>query len=222
MNIQYEHPERKMFAAEIAYVAIRTSIINGELRPGYPVLETEFSERLGISRTPIREAINRLKAEDLIERLPRKGIFVKALSMEDLYKKYEVAEGLEGMVAYLVASDSDSNLGALEDSIVGMEKALRLEDTDQWIDADERYHTALLNLCKNEHLVDYLKRLNEKLHLARLLLIARSAPDKNQSTKEHKAAYEAIKLRDADLARTITQNHWKRVRKGYRSLAKIL
>ncbi|WHY66529.1 GntR family transcriptional regulator [Neobacillus sp. SuZ13] len=218
MDLQNEYSQKKVFAAEMAYTAIRKSIINGELRPGYPVLESEFSERLGISRTPIREAINRLKAEDLIERLPRKGIFVKALSMEDLYKKYEVAEGLEGMVAYLVALDPAGNLAKLQNSIIGMENALCLEDTEQWIEADERYHAALLNLCKNEHLVDHLRRLNEKLHLARLLLIARSAPDKNQSTMEHKAAFEAIKARDATLARTITQNHWKRVRSSYRSL----
>jgi DNA-binding GntR family transcriptional regulator len=207
-----------MYAAEIAYLAIRNAIINGELRPGYPILETEFSERLGMSRTPIREAINRLKAEDLIETIRRKGIFVKALSIEDLCKKYEIAEGLEGMVAYLVASDPERNIVSLENSIVRMEHALSVQNTDHWIAADQNYHAILSDLCKNVHLVKSLKQLNEKLNLARLLLIARSTPDKCQSTKEHKAAFEAIKDGDADLARTITQNHWRRVRRGYQNL----
>lgn len=223
-NITLNHTskKKKISAADRAYSAIRTAIANGDLRPGYPLLETELSEQLGMSRTPVREAINRLKAEDMIETVRRKGIFVKTLSTEELSQMYEVAEGLEGMVAYLVASEPDVQLDELENDILTMEQALAENNTDKWVVADEDYHTALYKLCKNTYLVEQLKRLHEKLRLARLILIAGSTEDKIQSTKEHRATYEAIKAGDAELARKITQNHWKRVRDRYRGTVRQL
>ncbi|PLR75871.1 GntR family transcriptional regulator [Bacillus sp. V3-13] len=211
--------KKKTTAADRAYSAIRIAIANGELRPGYPLLETELSEQLGMSRTPVREALNRLKAEDIIETVKRKGIFVKTLSKEELFQWYEVAEGLEGMVAYLVASDPNVQLGELENDIKTMEEALTENNTDKWIVADEHYHAALNALCKNVFLVENLQRVHEKLRLARLVLIAGSTPDKTQSTREHRANLEAIKAGDAELARQITQNHWKRIRKAYQGLS---
>lgn len=217
-NITLKHTskKKKVSAADRAYSAIRTAIANGDLRPGYPLLETELSEQLGMSRTPVREAVNRLIAEDMVETIKRKGIFVKTLSKEELCQMYEVAEGLEGMVTYLVASEPDVQLDELENNILAMEQALAENNTDQWIIADEDYHTALYTLCKNTYIVELLKRLNEKLRLARLILIAGSTADKTQSTKEHRATYEAIHAGDAELARKLTQNHWRRVRERYR------
>ncbi|PLR95911.1 GntR family transcriptional regulator [Bacillus sp. T33-2] len=209
--------KKKVTSADRAYSAIREAIVNGTLRPGYPLLETELSEQLGMSRTPVREAINRLKAEDVIETIKRKGIFVKTLSKDELVHWYEVAEGLEGMVSYLVASDPEAQLDEMEANIEAMEEALSERNTDKWIAADERYHSILYSLCKNNFLVEHLKRVNEKLQLARLVLIAGSASDKQESTKDHRATFEAIKAGDPDLARKCTHEHWKRIRQTYQS-----
>jgi DNA-binding GntR family transcriptional regulator len=215
ISLNHTTPKKKISAADRAYSAIRTAIANGDLRPGYPLLETELSEKLGMSRTPVREAINRLLAEDMIETIKRKGIFVKTLSKEELCQMYEVVEGLEGMVTYLVASKPDAKLDQLENDILAMEQALAENNTDKWIIADEDYHTVLYSLCKNTYLSEHLKRFNEKLRLARLILIAGSSADKRRSTREHRATYEAIKAGDAELARNLTQNHWKGVRERY-------
>jgi DNA-binding GntR family transcriptional regulator len=204
-----------MSAADKAYAAIRTNIANGSLGQGYPLLESELSEQLGMSRTPVREAINRLKAEDMIETVRRKGIFVKALSKEELSQMYEVAEGLEGMVVYLVALESDAHIDDLGNAILSMEQAIAENDTDKWIGADEDYHTALYMHCKNTYLVEQLKRIDDKLRLARVVLIAGSTADKIQSTRDHRATYEAIKAGDAELARKITHGHWKRIRERH-------
>jgi DNA-binding GntR family transcriptional regulator len=215
-HVKTSKAKKKMSAADKAYAAIRTAIANGSLQQGYPLLETELSEQLGMSRTPVREAINRLKAEDMIETITRKGIFVKTLSKDELLQLYEVAEGLEGMVVYLIASEAGVHLDDLEDDILGMEQAILENNTDKWIVADEDYHTALYTHCKNTYLIEQLKRVNEKLRLARLVVIAGSTAYKIQSTREHRAAYEAMRAGDAELARKITQDHWKGVRERYR------
>ncbi|MCF8565037.1 GntR family transcriptional regulator [Alicyclobacillus tolerans] len=202
-----------MSATDKAYAAIRTAIANHEFRPGYPLLETEIAERLGMSRTPVREAIHRLKAEGIVETVRRKGIFVKTLSKEEVCQTYEIAEGLEGMVSYLVASEAqDANLDDLETSIVAMEQALSENSIDKWVMADESYHAALYALCKNTYLIEDLTRLNEKLRYSRLYLVAGSSGDRTQSTQEHQATYQAIKAGNPDLARSLTQKHWARVR----------
>jgi DNA-binding GntR family transcriptional regulator len=217
-NITLNHTsnKKKISAADRAYSAIRLAIANGDLRPGFPLLETELSAQLGMSRTPVREALNRLKAEDMVETIRRKGIFVKTLSTEELSHMYEMAEGLEGMVAYLVASEADARLDELESNILTMEQALAENNTDNWIAADEDYHTALYNLCKNSYLVENLTRVHEKLRFARVILIAGSTADKLVSTRDHRATYEAIRAGDAERARTITQDHWRRVRDRFR------
>jgi DNA-binding GntR family transcriptional regulator len=207
--------KKKMTSADRAYAAIREAIANGQLRPGYPLLETEISEQLGMSRTPVREAINRLKAEDIIETISRKGIFVKTLSKEELIQWYEVAEGLEGMVSYLVASNPEAQLDELENHIKKMEEAIVESNTDKWIFSDENYHITLYSLCKNNFLVENLNRVNEKLKLARIVLIAGSISDKMNSTKDHRDTFEAIKSGDAQRARQYTQNHWRRIRMEY-------
>jgi DNA-binding GntR family transcriptional regulator len=215
ISINNKPKKKKITAADRAYSAIREAIAKGEIRPGYPLLETELAKQLGMSRTPVREAINRLKAEDIIETVRRKGIFVKTLSKEEIIKWYEVAEGLEGMVSYLVASDPDIEINELENNIKTMEEALKENNTDKWIVADEQYHVILYTLCKNNFLIENLQRVNEKLKLARLVLIAGSMSDKIQSTKDHRATFEAIKAGNAELARQITQNHWRRIREMY-------
>lgn len=207
--------KKKITSADRAYSAIREAIANGELRPGYPLLETELSEQLGMSRTPVREAINRLKAEDIIETISRKGIFVKTLSKDELVQWYEVAEGLEGMVSYLVASDPEAELIELESKIKEMEDAIAEGNVDKWIVSDEQYHKTLYSLCKNNFLVENLQRVNVKSQLARIVLIAGSMSDKTKSTKDHRDTFEAIKAGDAERARQCTQNHWKRIRMAY-------
>jgi DNA-binding GntR family transcriptional regulator len=126
------------------------------------------------------------------EWISRKGIFVKTLSKEELIQWYEVAEGLEGMVSYLVASNPDAQLDELENHIKKMEEALGENNTDKWIFFDEHYHTTLYSLCKNNFLVENLQRVNEKLQLARIILIAGSVSDKMKSTKDHRNIFEEL------------------------------
>lgn len=205
--------QKNLSQADRAYNYIRNAVLNQQLNPGYPLLETELSEQLGISRTPVREAIHRLKAEGLIESVRRKGIFIKALSKKDIQQNYEIAEGLEGMVAYLVAQRADNDgIKKLEGYVEEMEDALANGNLDKWISSDDNFHLTLHSLCGNDFLVESLIRLHEQIRLTRFVSVTKATVDKIQSTREHRATYEAIRYGDADRARQIMQNHWNHVR----------
>lgn len=202
----------KISQAHKAYEFIRKAIVNRDLRPGHLLTEVEIADKLEMSRTPVREALNRLKAENLIELVPRRGIYVKSLSDKEICLIYEMAEALEAMVAYLVAQHADINaIKDLEQYVITMENTNEQDNAEKWIAADEHFHITLYSLCGNKYLVEGLNRCLTQCHLARLFF--NFTPfDRAKSTKEHRDTFEAIKEGNAERARQLTQSHWKRTR----------
>ncbi|MGE4283558.1 MAG: GntR family transcriptional regulator [Clostridia bacterium] len=195
-----------------AYQYIRKAIANRDLRMGDPVFEVTIAKKLNISRTPVRDAINYLKVEGLIEKIPGKGNFVKTLSKEEIRQTYELLEGLEAMVSYLAAHHANQNdLKKLEKHIEILKCAINEDDIDSWQMADEAFHNTLCTLCNNKYIVEQLVRLSPLLHHIRLI-ITRNFVNKAESTREHILLYEAIKNKDANLALQITHRHLQRVR----------
>jgi DNA-binding GntR family transcriptional regulator len=207
-----EIEEKKISQSEKAYKFIKKSIMNLKYTPGQMVSENEVADELSMSRTPVREAIQRLKSEDLIETIANRGNIVKVLSNEDIRQIYEMAEGLEGMVAYLAAKNhNEKELSDLLNAVNGMEKSIEDNDFELWVENDEKFHDILQHLCGNEYLIDNLDLLYSKIHHVRIL--TQKMMDKKISTAEHRNIYEAIKDNNADKARTLTNKHWERVRK---------
>lgn len=211
-SIQIEGKSKPMSQVSRAYKAIKEAIMNLTLEPGQLISEIELSKQLEMSRTPIREAIARLKSEGLVEVIPRKGSFVKVLSSDDIRQIYEMAEALEGMMAYLASCyGNQEGIFQLGKSVKDMEDAHASGDVNKLILADENFHNILHKLCNNQFLVDSFSRMNDQIH--RIRLMTKSAgSNSSESVKEHKETYEAIKKDDAELARCIVQRHWKRVR----------
>jgi DNA-binding GntR family transcriptional regulator len=205
--------EQKRSQAEKAYEYLRAAILEQKLLPGYPLIEMDLSAEMAMSRTPIREAINRLMEKGLVEKISRKGVIVKSLSREDIRQSYEMAEGLEGMVAYLAALNADrDSVDSLATNVEIMEFALVEKKIDLWITGDENFHSTLYAMCQNKYIVERLTFLYEQIHLVRLTFV-RSAVNITQSTQDHRNMYAAIQQGEAEEARRITQNHWQRVRK---------
>ncbi len=192
--------------------ALKRAIMEFDLAPGQPLQEVEIANHLGVSRTPVREAIRRLEADGLVEVVPYKGAFVKALSRDEVREIYETAEGLEGMAAWLAASNSDSaGAGKLGQAARAMRDAHDRGDVPGRIAADEAFHLALHELAGNAYLAAALARLREQVHRVRYLT-ARAFRDSPTSLEEHEAAHTAIAAGDCEAARRITQAHWARVR----------
>ena len=144
----------KSSRVEDAYERLKDEIRTNRMPPGFQAPEPEIALRLGMSRTPVREALIRLEAEGLVELIPRRGARVLPIQPEDMREIYEILTALEPDAAARLASrkPSKEELAPLAQATRDMEEALRKEDLDAWAEADDRFHVALLELQGNRRL----------------------------------------------------------------------
>jgi DNA-binding GntR family transcriptional regulator len=207
------HMKEPMSRVEKAYREIKRRILSNEYPPGFQALEQEVADPLGMSRTPVREALIRLEKEGLVELIPRRGMRVVPLLPADMKEIYEVLTCLETMAVELLTKrrPGDDELSLMEKALAEMDRALETDDLDAWVDADERYHRMLLDLCGNQRLAALAYTVWDQVHRARMVSL-RLRPKPWQSNEEHRAVLEAVRSGDWKRARDTHYNH--RVRAG--------
>ncbi len=195
------HPGRttsgRVSRVDQAYEEIRRRIINNEYPPLHQVLEHELATELGMSRTPVREALIRLENEKFVQIIPRHGMRVVPLSLNDLRDVYEVLTALElTAIERLARSRTDqASIAALDQALDEMDTALKKRDIDGWAKADERFHRMVLDLCGNARLASMAFMLWDQGHRARLTTV-RLRPALEISNREHRAVVDAIRRGD--------------------------
>ncbi len=196
---------------ETAYRAIRAKILDNVWAPGYQALEGVVALELGMSRTPVREALVRLANEGLVEVIPRHGMRVLPVSPADMREIYEILTSLESMAAELVARarPGAAALAPLEKASRDMAKALKRDDLDGWAEADERFHRLLVNMCGNLRLAGIVFNYWDRAHRARMVTL-RMRPKPLNSTREHLAIVAAIRRGDAEEAGALFRAHRER------------
>jgi len=194
-----------------AYERLKDDIRSNRLPPGFQAPEPEIAERLGMSRTPVREALIRLEAEGLVELIPRRGARVMPITREDMREIYDILTALEPEAAAQLAErhPDTATLQPLVDATADMETALAAEDLDAWADADDRFHRKLLDLQGNKRLQGFVEELFDQAHRARIVTLRlRALPV--QSTRDHRDVLEALAAGDAGQARNIFRIHRQR------------
>jgi DNA-binding GntR family transcriptional regulator len=206
-------PERAN-QADVAYDRLKGLILDGTLPAGAQMLELEAAARLNMSRTPVREAMVRLRQEGMVEIRPRHGMRVLPLSATDMAEIYEVLTALEGAAAAAVARAgvSSRQLAVLRAAVRDMDKALEAGDLFAWAAADERFHSHLVVLSGNQRLIQMVGQLWDQAHRARMLTL-RLRPTPTNSVREHEALVEAMASGDPDKARRIHEDHRRRAGK---------
>jgi len=196
---------------DVAYQAIRRRILDNVYPPGLQALEQTLATELGISRTPLREALTRLQEEGLVEMIPRHGMRVLPVSPTDMREIYVVLTALESAAAELLAQrrPSDAELKPLVEASRDMARALRVDDLDAWAAADERFHQGLLELTANQTLINAVGLLSDRAHRARMFTL-RLRPKPVNSTHEHMALLERIRAGDAKGAVDVNRAHRER------------
>lgn len=202
-----------------AYERLKKDIRQNVLPPGYQDTEPEYAARLGMSRTPVREALIRLEADGLVQLIPRRGARVLPVNLEDMEDIYEILTALEPAAAAKLARTRPSAdaLAPLRDAYLAMEAALERDDLDGWADADDLFHRRLLELHGNKRLLDFVGTLFDQAHRARIITLhMRDKPIK--STREHKDILEALEAGEAQRVEEIFREHRERARRELLSL----
>jgi DNA-binding GntR family transcriptional regulator len=203
-------PERRSLVDE-AYARLRQRILDEELPPGRQILEQELTLALGMSRTPVREALIRLEREGLVAFVPRRGIRITELSAQDVREINELLGSLETTAAERLAArrPGAAEMMQLEGAIRDMDRALEADDLDAWAEADYRFHCLLVELCGNRHLRDVARLYLDRAHrFRRRTTRLRAKPV--YSTVNHAAVVEAIRRGDPQTAVEIHRAHKRR------------
>jgi DNA-binding GntR family transcriptional regulator len=193
---------------------LRQRIFNRDLAPGQRLDEAGLAQELGVSRTPLREALRILAAEGLVEQRPHKGSFVTELTAQDLDGIFPVMAMLEGRCAYeAVRKAKPSDLRRLEEIHTGLEKYAAMGDIDGYYERNYVFHETVQCLTGNPwlaHIADELRRFLKLLRGRQLNLPARM----KESLAEHRALMEAFRRRDAAAAQGIMHDHLMQQRKA--------
>ncbi len=187
--------------------ALRSAILDGRLPAGARLKQIGLAAELGISRTPIREALGRLQQEGLVELLPGGGVRVTLLDLDEAVELYDLREMLDGLAARLAARRAHtSSLVALEKSLGRMAQCVSRKNDNQWFPAHVRFHDEIFRASGNARLarLSSVVRLSIR-HFHPLLL--RTAHRLEDAYREHRAIFEAISAHDADRAEELARAH---------------
>lgn len=195
------------------YMALRRKVIDSELAPGSQHLEQELAIMLGVSRTPLREALLRLRNEGLLEIIPRHGVRIIPMSVADMKEIYQVLVSLESVAAATLAAQSPPNaaLDDLDTLYARMAARLRGGDITGWALEDERFHLRIVELAGNRRLREIVSNCWDQAHRARMFTLRmQTHPQPAQSMKEHQQIISALRKGDAAKAENLLRAHRKR------------
>ena len=195
---------------EQAAKKLRTLIVRGDLLPGEPLLEVGLSEALGISRTPLREALKQLAAEGLVELRLNRGAMVAPLRREELLELFEAVSSIERCAAELAAlritAPDLERLEALQARIEGHRERGELRD---YFEINQQIHSAIVSFARNNVLKASHDALLARAERARFLAL--SADGRwEESVREHRQILAALKARDAERAGRLLGHHVRR------------
>ena len=189
------------------YRILKSGIIDGILTPGTKLLEVKIAEQMGISRTPIREALRELAAKGFVKMIPNQGIIVSSDSIEDVREVMQIRGVLEGLAARLAATMINrEQLAQLEALLQKMEKFTKKNNPMHFGDVDAEFHNIIVNSCGNHRLIQMRKNITEQAHRYRIKSLNVSGR-LIHSIEEHRKIYDALKKRDSRKADKACQEH---------------
>ena len=193
---------------ELVYLELKHKILTGEIVSQTRLMEIDLSEKMNVSRTPIREAIKRLADDGLVKVEPRRGAYVANISIKDMLDVFEVREDMEGFVAKLAAQRiSDDEKNTLREIAREYEEAIeKADDKENIIDLDEKFHNFIVRCCGNETLSELVKYVQE-LSLRFRYLYYNDFSLYESTAEQHNRIMEAINAGEEEVARDEADAH---------------
>lgn len=192
---------------DVVFNTLRQAILKGELEPGERLMEIQLAERLGVSRTPIREAIRKLELEGLVLMVPRKGAEVAKISEKSLRDVLEVRRSLEELAIELACQRmTEDDIEELEKAQKAFAEAVACKDVMLMAEADEAYHDIIYKGTCNNRLVQILNNLREQMYRYRLEYI-KDADKRQILLIEHDNILKAMKARHVAEAKAAMREH---------------
>ncbi len=191
-----------------AYHQMRDAILKGQFDPGEPLFESRLAGHLGMSRTPVREALKDLVREGFLNIVPTRGYFIQRHSPQDVRELFELREGLEGLASrYAALRASDGQIEELGHLCHLFERAAGVDD---WTRAGSHFHDKILFASGNSRLSKLLESLKSQIVMTRHATMLKVPNRHIESAQEHRALFEALRTRDPDTAEQQARLHVRR------------
>ncbi len=200
--------QKPLTVAESVYQKLRDHIVFGHLQPGERLAEKQLAQQMGVSRTPVREALFRLEREGLIQVLPRQGAMVRRLSLEEARQVYEVRALLEGLAAQLAARNRPAEaLAELRRILDASRQVMAEQDTRGLILHNNRFHDLIVEMAGNQVLHTILSQLRSQVNLLRITLWSVFPGRLEQTLSEHERIHAALAAGDEAGAEAAAREH---------------
>lgn len=182
-------------------------ILNGKYKPGDSLVETKLAKELGVSRTPVREALRQLEQEGLVASIPNKGVFVRGISAQDIEDIYAVRALIEGLAARWAAEKiTEEELKSLKEILDLMEFYTQKGDMDRVSELDTQFHALIYSASKSKTLCLVLGNLHHFVQKARIGSV--KVPGRaNKTLSEHRAIVQAFESREPNAAEAALTEH---------------
>ena len=181
---------------DVVFHTLREAILKGELKPGERLMELQLAAKLGVSRTPIREAIRMLELEGLAVTVPRKGAEVAKMTEKDMEDVLQIRRALDELAVGLACDNmTEERLAELHEALIRFEESIETGDVKQIAQKDIEFHEVIYQTADNTKLVNLLNNLREQMYRYRVEYL------KNDDVypvliEEHKKIYEGLKHKD--------------------------
>ncbi len=192
---------------DVVFNTLRQAILTGELKPGERLMEIHLANRLGVSRTPIREAIRKLELEGLVTMIPRRGAEVAQITEKSMKDVLEVRRTLDALSAELACERiSPEEEDALKKACQDFEDAVKTKDAKVIAKADVALHDIIAAATGNQRLIQLINNLAEQMYRYRFEYIKDSSQHE-RIIQEHRIIYESIVKKDKEAASEMAKTH---------------
>jgi len=216
MNKLYKIDDYELLNQKVHRI-LKARIIKGDLKPGEKLLETKIAEQLGVSRTPVREAMKQLSAEGFLKMNPNLGVIVFEFSLEDICEVLQIRRVLEGLAASIAAEKiSKEEITKLEEIIKKMSISISKPKPNvvAYSDFNAKFHNLIFNICGNKRLTKICNNLNSSDHRFRIRVLRNDPERLKCSLKEHQEIVEVLKRKDSEQADRLSQRHVENILKN--------
>ena len=190
-----------------AFEQIKQMIVRGEIPAGKRIIESELAESMGISRTPVREAVHKLGAEGFLKPLPKGGYVVRGLGISDIEETFEIRSILESFAAFLAANrHRHEEILPLEEKIEEFQRSLDNNDLKELARLNTEFHELLYALSRSQRLIKMIYNLRDEIYFLRKIILS-SIDMARLSNKDHREIINAIEKRQAKTAEMLVRDH---------------
>ena len=207
MELKYDAENEYLPLRDVVFQALRQAIVTGEFSPGERLMEIKIANKLGVSRTPVREAIRMLELEGLVVMIPRRGAEVARITEKDLKDALEVRMAIEELSVELACERIDEERKEkLKQACIEFKEAIDTKHVQNIVDGDVRFHDVIFDATKNQRLINIAHNLREQVYRYRVEYV-KDFSYHDVLVNEHFEITNAILTKDVEKAREIMRKH---------------